>query len=309
MTLQNALNDFLFQKRLAGLSPKTVHDYNDSLSLLLRFLGADLKLSDVSYDKVTAYIMQLYDRPLSRATVSTYVRNIRIFLRWVYTEYDLPFDPVKIKVPKSPKKVVHIYNDDEIKEIFDLIRTSEPWITARNRTIVALMLDSGLRQSEICNLQKDNIDRSRMVMKVTGKGAKDRIVPLGHFSLALLENYLSQCPYKNKPCVFYNRRGETLTNNAVRLFVNRLQHKLPFSLSSHKLRHNFATNYCIDHVRETGKSDVYDLSILMGHESIETTKKYEHFAHEIIAAENNISHLDMCLGNQQNTDKKYGKNI
>ena len=62
---------------------------------------------------------------------------------------------------------------------------------------------------------------------------------------------------------------------------------------------NFATNYCIDHVRQTGKTDVYDLSILMGHESIETTKKYEHFAHEIIAAENNISHLDMCLGNGQ----------
>ncbi|MEG1145070.1 MAG: hypothetical protein RSE05_06865, partial [Clostridium sp.] len=67
---------------------------------------------------------------------------------------------------------------------------------------------------------------------------------------------------------------------------------LPFKFSSHKLRHNFATNYCIDHVRETGKSDVYDLSILMGHESIETTKKYEHFTHEIIASENSISHLD-----------------
>ena len=87
----------------------------------------------------------------------------------------------------------------------------------------------------------------------------------------------------------------------MRLFVNRLQHKLPFDLSSHKLRHNFATNYCIDHVRQTGKTDVYDLSILMGHESIETTKKYEHFAHEIIATENNISHLDMCLGNGQKT--------
>lgn len=76
-----------------------------------------------------------------------------------------------------------------------------------------------------------------------------------------------------------------------------------FDLSSHKLRHNFATNYCIDHVRQTGKTDVYDLSILMGHESIETTKKYEHFAHEIIAAENNISHLDMCLGNGLKTGR------
>lgn len=297
MTLQEAFDDFLFQKKLAGLSPKTVYSYRCTLSLFVRALGTDLDISVISYRKVSEYIMHLYERPLSKATVSTYIRNIRIFLRWVYIEYDLSFDPVKIKVPKSPKKIVHIYNDTEIKEIFALIYTSEPWITARNRAIVALMLDSGLRQSEICNLLINNLDRTRMVMKVTGKGAKDRIVPLGNFALALLDDYFSQCPYKDKPYVFCNRRGQALTNNAVRLFINRLQHKLPFDLSSHKLRHNFATNYCIDHVRKTGKTDVYDLSILMGHESIETTKKYEHFAHEIIAAENNISHLDMCLGN------------
>ena len=303
MTLQEAMDDFLFQKQLAGLSPKTVISYKESISLLVRFMGNDIALSEVTYTEVSKYIMHLYNRPVSRATVSTYVRNIRIFLRWVYIEYKLPFDPQKIKVPKSPKKIVHIYNDTEIKEIFALIHTSEPWITARNRAVVALMLDSGLRQSEICRLLTNNLDRSRMVMKVTGKGAKDRIVPLGNFALALLDDYFSQCPYKDKPYVFCTRRGQALTNNTVRLFVNRLQHKLPLDLSSHKLRHNFATNYCIDHVRQTGKTDVYDLSILMGHESIETTKKYEHFAHEIIAAENNISHLDMCLGNGQKTGR------
>lgn len=303
MILQEAMDDFLFQKQLAGLSPKTVISYKESISLLVRFMGNDIALSEVTYTEVSKYIMHLYKRPLSRATVSTYVRNIRLFLRWVYIEYELPFDPQKIKVPKSPKKIVHIYNDTEIKEIFALIHTSEPWITARNRAVVALMLDSGLRQSEICHLLTNNLDRSRMVMKVTGKGAKDRIVPLGDFALALLDDYFSQCPYKDNPYVFCTRRGQALTNNAVRLFVNRLQHKLPFDLSSHKLRHNFATNYCIDHVRQTGKTDVYDLSILMGHESIETTKKYEHFAHEIIAAENNISHLDMCLGNGLKTGR------
>ena len=68
--------------------------------------------------------------------------------------------------------------------------------------------------------------------------------------------------------------------------------KLPFDLSSHKLRHNFATNYCVDNLRKNGNSCVYDLSILMGHESMETTKKYEHFAHELLAVEDNHSHLD-----------------
>ena len=296
MTLRDAMDEFLFLKKLAGLSVKTVISYRESVFPFIRYIGTDTLLSDVSYNKVVSYVMSLYDRPLSRATVSTYVRNVRIFLRWIYSEYELPFNPAKLKVPKSPKKIVHIYNDDEIKLIFDLIETSEPWITERNRAVIALMLDSGLRQSEICQLMKAAIDRERMIMKVTGKGAKDRMVPLGKFASTLLDQYLESCPYKAVSYVFCDRRGNQMSNNAVKLFVSKLQHKLPFQLSSHRLRHNFATNFCIDHVRETGKTDVYDLSILMGHESIETTKKYEHFAHEIIAAENNISHLDRCLG-------------
>lgn len=296
MTLKTAMDEFLFSKKLAGLSPKTITSYREAILPAVRQIGTDISLSDVTYEKTATYIMTLYDRPLSRASVSSYVRNIRIFLRWVYAEYELPFNPAKLKVPKSPKKVVHIYNDDEIKLIFDLIETSEAWITKRNRAVIALMLDSGLRQSEICQLMKAAIDRERMIMKVTGKGAKDRMVPLGKFARTLLDQYLESCPYKTVSYVFCDRRGNQMSNNAVKLFVSKLQHKLPFQLSSHRLRHNFATNFCIDHVRETGKTDVYDLSILMGHESIETTKKYEHFAHEIIAAENNISHLDRCLG-------------
>lgn len=296
MTIRNALEEFIFQKRLSGIGANSVHNYNSTISLFLRDLGEDLPLTEVTYSLVADYILKLYKRPISKATMSSYIRNLRIFLRWVYVEYDLSFDPVKIKVPKSPKKNVHIYSDTEIKYIFSLVKTSVPWITARNRSIIAFMLDSGLRQFEVCGLLKSNIDKERGVMKITGKGAKDRMVPVGNMALHFMEKYLSLCPYKESPYVFYDRRGNELSGNAIRLFVNRLEKQLPFKLSSHKLRHNFATNYCIDHVHLTGKTDVYDLSIIMGHESLETTKRYEHFAHEIIAAENSISHLDICLG-------------
>lgn len=296
MTINEALKEFLFQKRLAGIGENSIHNYEATISLMLRHIGTDLLLNAVSYDVVTDYILWLLKQPISRATISSYIRNNKIFLRWVYSEYGLSFDPMKIKVPKSPKKNVHIYTDTEIKYIFSLVKTSEPWITARNRSIIAFMLDSGLRQFEICSLEKANIDRERSIMKITGKGAKDRVVPIGSVTLRLMDEYLAMCPFKDSIYVFYDRLGRQLSGNAIRLFVNRLEKKLGFPLSSHKLRHNFATNYCIDHVRMTGKTDVFDLSIIMGHESIETTKRYEHFAHEIIAAENSISHLDICLG-------------
>lgn len=292
MNLMDCLNEFLYQKRLDGVGKNTVHNYNATLSLFIRFVGSELPLESLSFDLVSNYILGLLDGAISRGTASSYIRNLKIFLRWAYIEYGLSFDPLKIKVPKSPKKNVHIYSDTEIQYIFSLAKTSVAWITARNRAILALMLDSGLRQCEVCGLLKVEVDRVRNVMKVTGKGSKDRMVPLGNVSIQLLDHYLDQCPYVDSPYVFLDRRGDKLSGNAVRLFVYRLERELPFKLSSHKLRHNFATNFCINNMKKKGNTCVYDLSILMGHESIETTKKYEHFAHELIAVENSISHLD-----------------
>lgn len=300
MTVHDLFEEFIFTKRVSGISENSIGNYRATLSLLVRHIGPETPLDGITLGLVNGYILDVLSRPISRATASSYIRNTRIFLRWVHTEYGLSFDPARIRVPKSPKKNVHIYSDGEIREIFSLISTSVPWITARNRAVVALMLDSGLRQCEVCGLEHGNIDRERMVMKVTGKGAKDRMVPLGRFALSQLDAYLELCPWPAAGPVFLDRRGNPLSGNAVRLFMNRLEKQLSFPLSSHKLRHNFATNYCIDHVHQTGKSDVYNLSILMGHESIETTKRYEHFAHEIIAAENSISHLDTCFGTPGN---------
>lgn len=292
MTLREAFEDFILQKRLAGLSDATIQDYNSIIGIFMDYMGASVELENVSQKRVNSFILDLYDRSLSKSTIATYIRNMRIFLCWVYVEYGLPFNPEKIKVPKSPKKLVHIYTDDEIRILFDSCNVSIPWISARNKAILALMLDSGLRQAEVCSLLHKCIDRERMVLQITGKGAKDRLVPIGYVSLALLDNYLSLCPYHDSPYVFLDRSGSSLSGNAIRIFVNRLKKKLPFELTSHKLRHNFATNYCLDNIKRSGNTNVYDLSILMGHESIETTKKYEHFAHEFIAVENRISHLD-----------------
>lgn len=292
MTLENCLAEFLFQKELAGLAKTSIDDYRNILSVMVRSMGSELALESFTYDIVTSYVMELYKRPLSRSTVATYIRNLRIFLRWVHMEYGLSFDPLRIKVPKSPKKIVHIYTDTEIQYLFNCVRTSIDWITARNRSIIALMLDSGIRQGEVCGLLKKHLDFERMVLSVTGKGSKDRLVPLGYMSKVFLQDYFSICPYKDSDYVFLDRLGNPISGNAIRLFVNRLQKQLPFDLTSHKLRHNFATNYCIDNIRKSGNTHIFDLSILMGHESIETTKKYEHIAHEVIAVENSISHLD-----------------
>lgn len=292
MTMQQLYEEFLYTKKLAGLEAGTVNNYKRTLILMVRHIGADTALSDITFQLVADYIMYLHEKGISRASVSSYIRNVKIFFRWVAVDYDLSFDPLKIKVPKSPKKIVHIYTDAEVRLIFNSVKTCIPWITARNRLIIALMLDSGLRQLEVCSLLHENINYEAMTMKVTGKGSKDRFVPLGQISLCFMREYMAVCPYVGVKYVFCDRLGNQLSGNAIRLFVYRLERQLGFPLSSHKLRHNFATNFCINNLEQKGNTCVYDLSILMGHESIDTTKKYEHFAHELVAAKNSISHLD-----------------
>lgn len=294
MILNDMLQEFLFQKELAGLSKQSLKDYENILQIFVDYAGKELHLEMITYSLATQYIKYLMGKGLAKATLATYIRNFRIFLKWISVEYGLSFDYQKIKIPKTPKKLVNLLNDSDIAFLFSSIDNSIsiPWIAARNKAIIALMLDSGLRQLEVCSLLKCNINAEKMALKVTGKGAKERFVPLGNMSLYFLKEYIKVCPVHDSPYVFIARLGNPITTTTVKVFMNHLKHDTGLDLSSHKLRHNFATNYCIDNLRETGNSNTYDLSILMGHESIETTKKYEHFAHSLIALENRHSHLD-----------------
>ncbi len=298
MTLSEAFENFILEKTLQGLSEESMKSYHNTISVFLNHVGKNLPIDSVTKEVVNDFILHQMKRGLSKATVATYIRNARIFLCYINDDYPLSFEPKKIKIPKTPKKKVRVYTDEEITVLFQQIKTSIPWITARNRAIVALMLDSGIRQGEVCTLLSCNVDFAGNRFKVIGKGAKERYVPLGEFSKGLLMEYLEECPFKNETYVFLDRAGKPVTRNAVRLFVNRLKHQLGLDISSHKFRHNFATNYCLDNLKNKGGTNVYDLSIIMGHESIETTKKYEHFAHELVAVNAYNSHLDAIFKNQ-----------
>ncbi len=226
---------------------------------------------------------------------------VRIFLRWAQNEYTASYDAKNIKVPKSPKREVRIYTESEINAIFSSITAESDWLVLRNKCIIALMYDSGLRQAEVCSLRRSKISYADNRMVVRGKGDKERTVPLGSLTAYFMKEYTESCPYSSD-ALFVNRHGEPLTGNAVKLMVSKLADKLPFELSSHKLRHNFATNYCIDQYEHNRQVDIYRLMYLMGHEDVETTGRYLHFAYEIIASRDSISHLDKL--NLVNGDRK-----
>ena len=258
----------------------------------MKFSG-DIETEQIDEETIKEYTLSLLSKNLSSATVRSYLTHLRAFFRWAANkEYVSPRLYQSIILPKTGKKIVKVYNNHEIQEIFEEIKASPAWIQIRNRLIVALMLDSGLRQNEVSMLRTNEIDIALATIKVHGKGRKERFVPLGQITQTFLIEYLATCPYKEGEFLFKDKSGNPLSNNAIKLFISKLQRKLGYPVSSHKLRHNFATNYVLDQYERYKHVDIYRLMALMGHEEITTTRNYIHAAQQIIACQSNISHLD-----------------
>lgn len=296
MRLEDVCKRFIRMKKLSGLSRKSIYDYESFVKMFVNFVGADSDIFDMVQSDIENYIEYQIDRDIAHNTFVTYIRNLKIFVRWVCDNYDVNFTYKSIKVPKGSKKVVRIYSDTEIRQIFAYTHSPVFWIELRNKTMISFMLDSGIRQGEVCSLKHADLDCDKMRMVINGKGNKQRIVPIGHTSILFYKDYCSCCPFDSE-FIFLTKGGEPVTTNTVKLMISKLARKVPFELSSHKLRHNFATNYCLDMYWKYGKIDIYRLMVIMGHEDIETTRRYLHIANEIIAGSESLSHLDMVLGN------------
>lgn len=295
MTVKEAFDLFLFKKRLKNLSGKTIENYVDNVIPFIRYIGESIEVSEITTDLVLEYISKLYDRPLADASRATYIRHIKAFVRWLKDKYNVPVVLSEIELPKVAKKLVHILTVDELKSLFECIECESEWMRNRNCAIVAFMLSSGLRQNEVSTLLWKNIYIDQGYAYVLGKGNKERYVPLGTLVGIYLEKYRELCPYQSE-FVFVERRGEPITNNAIKLLIQKLKRKTGFDFSSHKLRHNFATNYCRESLEETGQCDAFTLQVIMGHEDVKTTEGYMHTARSLIASKNSHSYLDKVFG-------------
>lgn len=292
MKFSKAFEEFIEYHTLAYHSDKTIETYCGHLTRFLKFSSVE-ELSEITEDVIKQYTLSLLSQKLSPSTVRSYLSHLRAFFHWSSEKgYMSPKLYKSMVLPKPGKKVVKVYNPDEIREIFGTIKAFPLWIQTRNRLIVALMIDSGLRQNEVSTIRVDAIDFELATVKVHGKGRKERFVPLGNLTQRLLAAYISSCPYKEGEYLFKDKVGSPLTNNAIKLFISKLQRKLGYPVSSHKLRHNFATNYVLDQYDAHNHVDIYRLMTLMGHEDVITTQNYIHVAQQIIACKSNISHLD-----------------
>lgn len=264
----------MITQQLRGNSEQTLEYYRNCIIPLLNFIGCKSDVSSLSSKQLRNYSLHLHNRKLSSNSVKTYLKGIKAFLSWLYQEEYTDINlSEKLILPKAKRKTIDVLTDEEVKRLFSIFNLKN-YKDLRNCCICALMLDSGLRKSEVVRLEVSDVHILEGYIIVNGKGNKQRIVPLGNNTKKYLIKYISQRP-KNVDCnaLFLTNQNAPITKTVIdRLFrtLKSRQDLLTPRIHAHLLRHTFATNYL-----ENG-GNIYSLQLILGHTSLEMEKKYVH---------------------------------
>ncbi len=234
-----------------------------------------------SGETVRDFISRCVSRGDQSRSTARRLSAIRQFFRFCLLENLLAADPsAGIESPRLARKLPVVLNVDEVTRLLDL-PTPETPLGIRNRAILELLYDGGLRVSELVGLVPDRIDFDGGLVQVTGKGDKERMVPLGETALERLRTYLGQArPVlvrgERSRAFFLNARGGRLSRQAVWNLMRRMIREAGIDrhVSPHTLRHSFAT-----HLLENG-ADLRSVQMMLGHADIGTTQIYTHVSRE-----------------------------
>jgi len=250
----------------------------DTFTEFLQSIDVD-HFRDVNYYHVRLFLTTLYNRKLSRKTVSRTLSGLRTFYKFLERETLVETNPfVRIPLPKQDKLIPDFFYEEELSELFQVNDLTTP-LGQRNQALLELLYATGIRVSECQSLTLDQIDFNFNMLKVIGKGNKERYVPFGQFAEEALSTYINEGRTELLPnhheslqAVFLNARGTPLTSRGIRYVLEQMikQTSLTVNIHPHKFRHTFAT-----HMLNEG-ADLRSVQELLGHENLSTTQIYTH---------------------------------
>ena len=291
MSLNVLIAEFLeYLEIQKGCSPLTIRDYRHYLRRFHNWLtenSSATKPDQINLDLVRRYRLYLAHLrardglPLKRVTQSYHMIALRAFLRYLLVQRDIPtLSPDKIELPKQGSRSVSFLNPGQIERLLNSPKISNN-AGLRDRTILETLFSTGLRVSELVNLNRDQIDLQRKEFGVKGKGNKLRVVFLSDTAAQWIERYLRSRQDNFKPLfirysgkVDAQKSGEKmrLTARSIQNIVAKYAKRsgLPIKATPHTLRHSFATDLLIS------GADIRSVQEMLGHESIRTTQVYTH---------------------------------
>lgn len=257
-------------------SENTVKSYkNDLKNFSNKFKKIDIKNKDIKN-----YLKYLKDNNHDSKTIAHNISTLRSFYKFLLIEKKINYNPMEyIELPKIRKSLPKVLSIEEIDKLLDIKLNDK--FSYRNKAMLELMYSSGLRVSELINVRIHDIDDSNCIIRIMGKGKKERIVPLGDYAINYINIYIKE--YREKlvknelnDYLFLNNHGKHLTRQGFFKIIKALakEQNIKTDFSPHTLRHSFATHLL------SGGADLRSIQEMLGHESISTTQIYTHVSTE-----------------------------
>ena len=262
VALRDAWTDFILSRQAMQCSKTTLANYTDTLGKFISWLeGQGMTAPHEVTARHVRQFLALYQDAES-TTTHTVASRIRTLLRFWHREGYLP-QPVTFDMPKVRQKRLPFLTAEEVGQVLSVC-------TTRERAIILLLVDSGLRRQEVCNLNRSDIDLQTGSIRVRlGKGRKDRISAIGATTRRALLKYWQTCPNQDEDApAIQTETGQRLTSNGIQSLLRRLSQKSGIRFSAHALRRTFAT------LALQAGMDLVSLQTLMGHNNIGTTRQY-----------------------------------
>jgi site-specific recombinase XerD len=274
---------FDFQTTEKSASPRTLRNYRDALVAYQLWRGdAFAGWRDAVADDFRDYLFALMKQDFKRSTIRLRFAALRSFYKFLVLRRGLGRSPVaEVLLPMPERGLPVILTINQINELLEIplrlpvAKNTPTWLPLRDVAILELFYSCGLRISELLAVDVQNLDLIGESVRVVGKGAKERIVPVGGPAISAIQRYRQAAAVTSGP-LFLSTRLRRITQQAVdQLLKKYLKHSsIPFAISPHKLRHSFAT-----HLLDAG-ADLRSVQALLGHASLSTTQIYTHVTKE-----------------------------
>jgi integrase/recombinase XerC len=274
-----------------GLSEHTARAYQSDITSLARFLARGRgNLLDTKLPQLRRWLAHLVTRGYARSSIARKAAAVKTFYAWAHRRGLVQTNPASLLASPAPQsRLPTVLKPTEAAELAGAPNENDP-IGVRDRAVLELLYGSGLRVAELCQLNVDALDLPGHRLRVVGKGAKERVVPMGDFEVLALREYLKRSrtwflegkeethagsirgARPDGDALFFNRRGKRMTPRDVRSMLDGYIRRVLSGrkVSPHTLRHSFAT-----HLLEGG-ADIRSVQELLGHATLATTQRYTH---------------------------------
>lgn len=278
MFMKSIVQEFIFDCQVRNLAPRTIRNYEKQLGYFVRYLkdaqGVEV-LDDLRPIHIKQYVLMLQNKKHKPAYVNDLLKAVKVLCRYAYEEgYTPELITKRVKYVKEPKVLIHTFSDDEIVRMVKYYDGND-YLSIRNRLMLMMLFDTGLRISEIIDMKPSQIRQG--YFNVYGKGRKERVVPQNAIVSKWLikydrarDRYFSR--REAEDYYFLSKNGKRLTPEAVNRFMKKAATEIGINplvrVSPHTCRHTFA------HQELKNGLDLYSLSRLLGHESVSITQRY-----------------------------------